>query len=138
VSTVFVPRIVYVTDKAVKHKDAPRIAEAFRRAGSTIVRGAPRLPRDLTAAARYARAKTVVVLTERGVPGVEERLKTAVKVAEGGYPVGFVIAPVLAEMRIGDGQSRQGAGYRYRPRSGWVPFSIQGIRTGTEEVGSSR
>jgi len=62
-SRPFVPRTVYVTDKALKYGDAARIAEAFRQAGSTIVRGTPRLPRHLTPAARYARAKSIVVLT---------------------------------------------------------------------------
>ena len=63
VASVFVPQTVFVTPKALEYPDTPRMLEAFRRAGSVILRGSPRLPRGLTAAARYARAKTVVVLT---------------------------------------------------------------------------
>jgi len=62
VGSVFVPKTVFVTPKALEYPDTPRILDAFRRAGSVIVRGSPRLPRDLTAAAKYARAKTMVVL----------------------------------------------------------------------------
>lgn len=64
----FVPKTVYVTDKALKYPETARITEAFRRAGSAVVRGTPRLPRDLTPAARFARAKTVVVLTAEESP----------------------------------------------------------------------
>lgn len=62
-ASVFVPKTVFVTPKALEYPDTPRMLEAFRRAGSVIVRGSPRLPRGLAAAARYARAKTIVVLT---------------------------------------------------------------------------
>lgn len=61
-ASVFVPKTVFVTPKALEYPDTSRILDAFRRAGSVIVRGSPRLPRNLTAAARYARAKTIVVL----------------------------------------------------------------------------
>jgi len=36
-------------------------------------------------------------LFERGVPSVEERLEAAAKVAQTGYPIGFLVAPVFLE-----------------------------------------
>ncbi|MGI6162896.1 MAG: spore photoproduct lyase family protein [Bacillota bacterium] len=60
---IFVPRTVFVTESALRYDACERIIAEFRKAGSDIVRGNPRLPTGLGPRARYVRAKSIVVLS---------------------------------------------------------------------------
>jgi spore photoproduct lyase len=60
---VFVPRTVFVTESASQYPACDKMIDAFRKAGSDIIRGNPRLPRGLSPSAKYVRAKSCVVLS---------------------------------------------------------------------------
>lgn len=60
---LFVPRTVFVAESAIGYDACEKMIDAFRKAGSTIVKGRPRLPRGLGPRAKYVKAKSIVVLS---------------------------------------------------------------------------
>ncbi len=60
---IFVPRTVFVTESALRYDACEKMVSEFRKAGSDIIRGNPRLPRGLGPRAKYLRAKSIVVLS---------------------------------------------------------------------------
>ena len=59
---VFVPRTVFVTESASQYPACDKMIDAFRKAGSDIIRGNPRLPRGLSPSAKYVRAKSLSLI----------------------------------------------------------------------------
>lgn len=62
-SDIFVPKVVFVTKSAISYEACEKLVDAFREAGSIIIRGSPRLPRGLDPRSKYVRAKSIVVLS---------------------------------------------------------------------------
>ena len=65
---IFVPKMVFVNESAIGYDACEKMIAAFRKAGSTIVKGRPRLPRGLGPRLKYVRAKAIVVLSRDKSP----------------------------------------------------------------------